>query len=231
MKTTTTILVADEDETARTFLTDNLKADGYEVLVAGDRAKALALLVKVPDLIVVDINGETLALIEALRAGDGLVAQADRATPVIALTSAGGHFRQIRLLERGGDDVLQKPYCYPELRARVEALLRRSAQRRNEIVRIGRLRIDLPGRRIAVGEQPLPVSNREFELLRALAAEPGKVVTRGELLRGFGYAADASTRTLDTHVARLRRKLTAAGAGPVIANVWGVGYRLDPEAR
>ncbi|MCL2419225.1 MAG: response regulator transcription factor [Conexibacteraceae bacterium] len=228
MLTTKTILVADEDAGARAFLSENLEADGYSVLVAFDRAKAMALLVKEPDLIVVDVNGQTLALIDALRAGDGLAAHADPATPVIALTAKADAVERVRLLERGGDDVVQKPYSYPELRARVQALLRRSAPHQSGVLRVGRLRLDTCSRRAVVGECPVQLTSREYELLRALAAQPGRVLTRGELLSGWGYGTAARTRTLDTHVARLRRKLTAAGAGPMLVNVWGVGYRLDP---
>ena len=226
-----TILVADEDPDERAFLSANLEADGYSVLAAGDRVKAMALLVKEPDLVVVDVNGGTLALMDALRSGEGIAAQTDPATPVIALTREPERFQQIRLLERGGDDVLQKPYSYPELRARMEAVLRRSAPRDTGVLRAGRLRIHTRGRRVFVDARPLALTTREYELLVALASEPGRVLTRAELLIAWGYSASAHTRTLDTHAARLRRKLTAAGAGPAIVNVWGVGYRLDPQVR
>ena len=225
-----TILVADEDPDERAFLSDNLEADGYSVLAASDRVKAMALLVKEPDLVVVDVNGGTLALIDALRSGEGIAAQTDPATPVIALTSEPEPFQQIRLLERG-DDVLQKPYSYPELRARLEAVLRRSAPRDTAVLRAGRLRIHTRSRRVFVDAHPVALTNREYELLVALASEPGRVLTRAELLIAWGYSAGAHTRTLDTHAARLRRKLAAAGAGPAIVTVWGVGYRLDPQVR
>ena len=143
MSTTTdvTILLAEEDDSTRAFLHDNLSADGYQVLVAPDRAKALALLSTAhPDLIVVDVNGQTLELLDTVRSGDGVAGRADPDTPMIVLSRNADRLQRIRLLDRGGDDVVRKPFAYPEVRARIAALLRRSQMRgRGErIVRAGR---------------------------------------------------------------------------------------------
>ena len=129
MSTTTdaTILLAEEDDSTRAFLHENLSADGYQVLVGADRAKALALLSTAhPDLIVVDVNGQTLELLDAIRTGEGIAGRTDTETPLIALSRDADRLQRIRLLERGGDDVVKKPFAYPELRARIAALLRRS---------------------------------------------------------------------------------------------------------
>jgi DNA-binding response OmpR family regulator len=116
--TTSTILLAEEHDTMRAFLADNLTADGYRVLIAPDRAKALALLSTAhPDLIVMDVNGETLALLDAIRSGDELAARVDPDTPLIVLSRDADRLQRIRVLERGGDDVVRKPFAYPELRA------------------------------------------------------------------------------------------------------------------
>ena len=125
--TTGTILVAEEDEATRGFLADNLTADGYRVLIAPDRPAALTLLSTAhPDLILVDVNGQTLALLDAIRCGDGLAGRVDPDTPLIVLSRDADRLQRIRVLERGGDDVVRKPFAYPELRARIAALLRRS---------------------------------------------------------------------------------------------------------
>src|SRR6516165_5621436 len=125
--TEATILLAEEDDATRAFLHENLSADGYQVLVAPDRAKALALLSTAhPDLIVVDINGETLELLDTVRAGEGIAGRADPDTPMIVLSREADRLQRIRLLDRGGDDVVKKPFAYPELRARIGAVLRRS---------------------------------------------------------------------------------------------------------
>ncbi|MGZ4182952.1 MAG: response regulator transcription factor [Solirubrobacteraceae bacterium] len=137
--TTSTILVAEEHDATRAFLADNLAADGYRVLVAPDRAKALALLsTSHPDLILVDINGQTLEFVDAIRSGEGLAGRADPEIPLIALSRDANRLQRIRVLERGGDDIVRKPFAYPELRARIGALLRRSGARRSApILRAG----------------------------------------------------------------------------------------------
>lgn len=235
MFTTTeaTILLAEEDDHTRRFLERNLSADGYRVLSATDRAKALALLsTAYPDLIVVDINGQTLELLDAVRGGEGVAGRADPETPVIAMSRDADRLQRIRMLERGGDDVVKKPFAYPELRARIAAVLRRSqtARRDARIVRAGAVIIDLRSRAVRVGERPVELSGTEYRLLLALAGEPHRVFTREELLRSvWGYQTFGRTRTLDSHAGRLRRKLCAGGE-KLVVNVWGVGYRLCDAA-
>jgi len=155
--TAATILLAEEHDVTRAVLHDNLSADGYRVLVAPDRAKALALLSTAhPDLIVVDINGQTLELLDAVRSGEGIAGRADPETPMIVLSRDANRLQRIRLLERGGDDVVKKPFAYPELRARIGAVLRRSqaTRRGRRVLRAGpgrdrRALARGPGRRAA----------------------------------------------------------------------------------
>jgi len=236
MSTTTaaTILVAEEEEMTRSFLYENLSADSYQVLVAPDRTKALALLSTAePDLLLVDVNGDTLSLIDALRSGEGLAGRADPDTPVIALGRDADRLQRIRLLDRGSDDVVKKPFAYPELRARIGAVLRCSqARSASRILRAGTLTIDTAGRDVRIGDRRLKLSAKEYELLVALAAEPHRVFTREELLRSvWGFRCMGRTRTLDSHASRLRRKLCDGHSDKLVVNVWGVGYRLsDPPA-
>lgn len=233
MTHTQTILVAEEHPAARTFLIDNLTADGYQTLEAEDRAKALALLdVQHPDLAVVDINGETLDLVDAVRSASGLASRIDPDTPLIVLTAQGDAVHRIRLLERGGDDVVAKPFAYPELRARIEAVLRRTRQAPSSRVRrIGPVTIDVPGREVRVADRRVELSAKEYELLLALSADPSRVFTREELLRDvWGFRSPGRTRTLDSHAHRLRHKLSPPGAAKLVVNVWGVGYRLCDQA-
>ena len=215
------------------FLADNLEADRYRVRTADSREKALAILsVQQPDVIVVDVNGKTLDLIDAIRDGDGLAGRVDPDTPLIVLTARVDELHRIRVLDRGGDDVLAKPYSYPELRARITALLRRArARRAPRMLRVGRA--DDRPRRTDRGDRRRTGSScpaKEYELLRTLAREPTRVFTREELLRDvWGHAHGGRTRTLDSHASRLRRRLADAGADGLLRNVWGVGYRLaDP---
>jgi DNA-binding response OmpR family regulator len=230
---THTILVAEEHPATRNFLIDNLAADGYRTLAAEDGAKALALLdVEHPDLVVVDINGDTLDLVDAVRSATGLASRVDPDTPLIALTGRSDAIHRIRLLERGGDDVVAKPFTYPELRARIAALLRRSEVRSAPLLRrIGPLTIDVPSREVRVGDQTVDLSAKEYELLLTLSNDPARVFTREELLRDvWGFRGPVRTRTLDSHAHRLRRKLSPSGSVKLVVNVWGVGYRLCAQA-
>ena len=232
--TAATILVAEEEEMTRSFLYENLSADGYRVLMAPDEAKALALLSTAqPDLALVDVNGDTLSLIDALRSGEGIAGRADPDTPVIALGRDADRLQRIRLLDRGSDDVVKKPFAYPELRARIGAVLRRSQTRRSgRVLRAGPVQIDTAGRDVRVGECRLKLAAKEYELLVALATDPHRVFTREELLRDvWGFRSLGRTRTLDSHASRLRRKLCDGRADKLVVNVWGVGYRLcDPPS-
>jgi DNA-binding response OmpR family regulator len=120
-----------------------------------------------------------------------------------------------------------KPFSYPELRLRIAALLRRADRglRRGRL-RVGELEVDPPSRNVTLRGRRVELSQKEFALLRTLAAEPTRVFTKEELLRTvWGFRSMGSTRTLDSHACRLRRKLGADGDRFVV-NVWGVGYRL-----
>jgi DNA-binding response OmpR family regulator len=197
------LLLADEDEITRAFLQDNLTADGYHVDTAPDRNQALARLrTTTPDLIVVDVNGQTLGLLDWLRGADSSLCAAATEPPVIVLTSNAEELHRVRLLERGGDDVLLKPFSYPELRARIAAVLRRTAPRQPRPILIaGPVRIDLRDRSVSVDERVVELSAVEYQLLCQLASEPTRVFTRDELMRDvWGYAAAGRTRTLDSHV-------------------------------
>jgi DNA-binding response OmpR family regulator len=227
--TTSTILVADEHDATRSFLADQLIADGYRVLVAPDRAKAIALMVTArPDLILVDVNGRTLEFVDAIRSGEGLAGRVNPDTPLIVLSRDADRLQRIRVLERGGDDIIKKPFAYPELRARIAAVLRRcELRRRTSILRAGPIAIDVRSREVRVFDRTVELSAKEYDLLVTLAGEPTRVFTRAELLRGvWGLQTFGHTRTLDSHASRLRRKLCGDGHDKLVINVWGVGYRL-----
>jgi DNA-binding response OmpR family regulator len=222
------ILVAEEDSVIRNFLGDNLTADGYEVLIAEDRAGALRILdAERPDLVVCDVNGDTLSLVDAVRGGDGVASRIEPDMPLIVITSATDELSRLRYFDRGSDDVIAKPFSYHELRARVRALLQRTYERRTPArLRIGELTIDPISRQVYLHGKLVTLASREFALLRQLASDPTRVFTKSELLRSvWGYRSWGSTRTLDSHACRLRQKLRVHG-DQLVVNVWGVGYRL-----
>jgi DNA-binding response OmpR family regulator len=229
MQSQTTILLCEEDAATRAFLADNLTADGYEVFVANDKATALkALEARQPDLVVCDVNGDTLRFLDAVRDGAGLAARIDPDVPLIVLTRRADELWRVRYLEHGSDDVVSKPFSYPELRGRVRALLRRTAARAPRgVTRVGPLHIDHVARAVQVCGTPVELSAREYALLTHLATDPRRVFTKHELLRDvWGFRSPGQTRTLDSYACRLRRKLTSTGDARFVENVWGVGYRL-----
>jgi DNA-binding response OmpR family regulator len=226
-----TILIVEDDPVLGTFLADNLAADGYEPVVAETFKDGLRELeFRRPDLVVVDLglpDGSGLDLIGRVRAADGLATRVDPMVPVIVLSGRSGELDRVRGFERGADDFVPKPFAYGELRLRVAAVLRR-AERRPGLGRltVGWLEVDPAGREVLLRGQRVPVSQKEFALLRALAADPTRVMTKSELLRDvWGYRTLGTTRTLDSHACRLRNKLGVHGDRFVV-NVWGVGYRL-----
>ena len=224
------VMVAVRDDTARMFLTDNLEADGYQPLAASCFGHARSRLADHVDALIVDLGPDTARLVDTVRGGGQTAV--DAWLPILAGSASEDLFYPLRLLDRGADDVIYEPWLYLEVRARLAALLRRAnAGRARRVLRAGVLRVDIGARRVWVGEAEVELTNREFELMRVLASEPDRVFTRNELLASVWDLGDwARTRTLDSHVARLRRKLSVDGANYLI-NVWGVGYRLTPAAR
>jgi DNA-binding response OmpR family regulator len=226
-----TILVVEDHQATRTFLADNLTADGYELLEAECAADAQRLMeTGYPDLAIIDLglpDHDGLELLRQVRDTDRIAGRLDPDLPMLVLSGRVSELDRLRGFERGCDDYVIKPFSYPELHARVAALLRRNRRRpRVGRLRIGSMEIDPLSRQVWVHGQHLPLSKKEFALLRALASDPTRVFTREELLRGvWGYRSIGRTRTLDSHASRLRKKLNGAGDRFVV-NVWGVGYRL-----
>ncbi|CAA9525467.1 MAG: Phosphate regulon transcriptional regulatory protein PhoB (SphR) [uncultured Solirubrobacteraceae bacterium] len=226
-----TILVVEDDDATRSYLAENLAADGYALLTADCAGDGWRLLeTKFPDLVLVDVglpDGSGLELLRRVRAADGVSSRVDPATPVLVLSGRRGELDRLRGFDRGADDYVAKPFSYAELRARIAALLRRT-QRRPGMgrLRVGTLELDPSSREVRVRGERVTLSQKEFSLLRTLASEPTRVWTKEELLRNvWGFRSLGATRTLDSHACRLRQKLGARGDHYVV-NVWGVGYRL-----
>jgi DNA-binding response OmpR family regulator len=226
-----TVIVVEDHLTTRSFLADNLSADGYDVLEAESAAQAERLIAtRSPDVAIVDLglpDRDGLELVSRVRNSDRIASRADPDLPILILTGRGGDLDRLRGFSRGCDDYVLKPFAYQELLARVRALLRRNARRpRSGRLRVGSLEIDPASRQVWVGDEAIALSKKEFALLRALATEPTRVFTREELLRGvWGFRVMCKTRTIDSHAHRLRKKLNSGG-DKFVLNVWGVGYRL-----
>lgn len=227
----TKVLVVEDDAATAEFLLDNLRADGYRAAAASGVGEGLrAIEVRQPDLVVLDLmlgDGNGLELLDRLRGADGLASRLDPELPVIVLSGRTSDTDRVRGFARGCDDYVGKPFSYPELHARMRAVLRRTADRsRRGILRVGPLVIDPITRRVRLEGRPVHLSAKEFSLLHALALDPTAVIPKETLLRDvWGYVSIGNTRTLDAHACRLRKKLESSPR-PFVLNLRGVGYRL-----
>jgi DNA-binding response OmpR family regulator len=224
------LVVCEDDTPTLELLCDNLVADRFGVLPAPNAADALRLCrFNHPDLLLLDLSlpdASGLDVLREIRCADGVGSRFDPNLPVIVLTGHGSDDDRVRGLESGADDFLVKPLFYPELRARIAAVLRRGRRRREGPLRVGEIVVDAARRKAWVGDREVTLSNKEFGLLRVLAGDPTRVFSKGELLEAvWGYRTPARTRTLDSHASRLRRKLDPEH-GRYVVNAWGFGYRL-----
>jgi DNA-binding response OmpR family regulator len=225
-----TVVVCEDDDPTRELLCDHLTADRYRALPAPSASDALRLCAyNQPDLLLLDLmlpDAAGIDVLRQIRAADGACDRFDPELPVLIVSGRGSEADRVRGLREGADDFVPKPFHYPELVARLAAVLRRRAGRRDGPIRVGELVVDPVTRSVRVGEREVELANKEFALLRTLATDPRRVFTKEELLRDvWGFRAMGRTRTLDSHASRLRRKLDPE-VGRYVVNCWGVGYRL-----
>jgi DNA-binding response OmpR family regulator len=223
------LLVVEDDGTIAAALTAGLRAHGHQVRhAASGRAALEAAGARTPDLVLLDLGLPDLDGVEVCRRLRGSAPSA----VVVVLTARSEEMDVVVALEAGADDYLTKPFRLGELLARVRAHLRRglSTAAPQPPVTVGDLTVDVAARRVSVDGREVPLRTKEFELLARLAAEPGTAVSRDALMADvWDPHWVGSTKTLDVHVAALRRKLAAAAPGraPAITTLRGHGYRLE----
>jgi DNA-binding response OmpR family regulator len=218
------LIVAESETATRGFLERQLTDDGFEVLGVSAPSEALTLAERVrPDLVLVS----ELDLCCRLREGEPGRSW-DRNVPVILLGGAESDVvDRVRAFERGADDYVGRPFSYEELRARIQAILRRTLHAAGDLLEAGEIVIDRPTRSVRIRGLRVQLPAKEYELLAKLAEQPMRVFTKEELLREvWGFRAMGRTRTLDSHASRLRRKIASVTDTPYVLNEWGVGYRL-----
>jgi two-component system alkaline phosphatase synthesis response regulator PhoP len=229
----TRVLVVEDQRDLAKGLKANLEVEGYDVDVAHTGAEALRIVAqRAPGLVLLDLmlpDLEGYDVLAQLR-GDG------HTMPVLILTARGEEVDKVRGFRLGADDYVTKPFGVMELVVRIEALLRRAGHGpgavrsgKDSVHRIGDIEIDVDDHSVRRRGKEVPLSPTAFALLLALVRKEGRVATRVELLRDvWGYASAVTTRTVDTHVAELRRRLEDNPAEPLhILTVWKVGYRLQ----
>ena len=227
----TRILVAEDDPDLALGLRNNLEIEGYDVRVARDGAEALALALQwqpallVLDLVMPKIDG--MRVLRELRERDSRVA-------VLILTARGEEADKVRGLKLGADDYVTKPFGLLELLARVESLLRRARgeptrETASQLLHFGDVEVDPVARRVRKAGVEVALRPKEYDLLLELLRHRGQVRSRLELMQTvWGYSSAVITRTVDTHMFELRRKLEADAARPRhIMTIRGIGYRLD----
>jgi two-component system phosphate regulon response regulator PhoB len=226
------ILIVDDEKDLVATLDYNLRKEGYQTRAATTGREALAAVQtgSLPALVILDLMLPDMSGTEVcrqLRAADRT-----RGIPVLMLTAKGEEIDRVVGFEVGADDYMVKPFSVRELMLRVNAILRRMQQAstpdEEEIVEFGRLRIDRSGHRVWVDATEVPLTALEFRLLSTFLARKGRVQTRETLLSDvWGIEAEITTRTVDTHVKRLREKLGAAGE--YVETIRGVGYRFRDQ--
>jgi len=219
------VLVAESNRRVRQAIAAYVRGDGFQVLEASNGLEALLVLrrgtvdIALVDAMLPEIDG--LELVRRVRR--------ESTVPIIMLTASRDEAARIAELEAGADDYVVEPLSMPEVTARMRAQLRRARGFETEptILRTGELELDLDAWRCSAGGREVELTRREFDLLSALLRYPGRIHTREQLLE-LVWGTDAiSPKTVDVHVAALRRKL---GSAITIATLRGLGYRLDPAA-
>jgi two-component system, OmpR family, response regulator PhoP len=218
------LLLIEDDAALRTGLARQLEADGYRVDQAADGAEGLYFAQEYPvDLAIVDlglpkVNG--LTIVQRLRA-EG------RQIPLLILTARGSWQDKVAGLEAGADDYLVKPFDYPELAARVKALLRRSLKAVSDVLAFGPLSIDFSAQVVRLDGEPLELTAFEYRLLEYLVRERARIVTKQELSDYlYPHGEDRDSNVLEVLMGRLRRKLDPDGQLAPVETVRGRGYRF-----
>jgi two-component system phosphate regulon response regulator PhoB len=222
------VIIEDERDLAE-LLAFNLQKEGFKTVIALDGPKGLeAVNSENPDLVILDLmlpglNG--IDLCKLLRKNESTAA-----IPVIMLTAKGEEIDKVVGFEVGADDYLVKPFSMRELLLRIKAILRRASPEKPEgrLITAGPISIDTSRHRITVNGEETVLTSTEFKLLMTLAERLGRMQSREHLLtQVWGYNSDADTRTVDTHITRLRNKLGTAG--DLVKTVRGFGYKMENE--
>jgi two-component system alkaline phosphatase synthesis response regulator PhoP len=226
LKQLKTVLVVDDERQIAEIAKDYLRHAGFAVLTAGDGVEALAVArERSPDLVVLDLGLPRLDGVEVARQ-----LRREGNVPIVMLTARVEESDRLLGLDIGADDYITKPFSPRELVARVRAVLRRSerADSGEDVVRRGDLTLDIPRMRVTGEGSVIELTSTEFELLAALARQPGRVFTRAQLLDAVhGGDVESFERAIDAHIKNIRRKIEPDPRNPrYVLTVYGIGYKF-----
>ena len=218
------VLIVDDDPDIQRLVSYNLMQAGFEVAAAETGRKALEAVQKhPPDLIILDLmlpDVDGMEVCRTLRQREN-----SRQIPIVMLTARGEEIDRVIGFELGADDYVMKPFSPRELVLRVKSIFRRMKNERSDMLRVGNIQVYPERRQCFVGTHSVVLTAKEFDLLQELMRAHGNVLTRDVLMgKVWGYHGEATSRTLDTHIRRLREKL--GGEGSHVETVRGVGYRM-----
>jgi two-component system KDP operon response regulator KdpE len=224
------VLIVEDDAPTRQVLARELKSAGYRVVEAEDGRSALErFAARRPDLVLLDLGLPDIDGLQVIRA-----IRREARTPIVILSGRYEEREKVEALDRGADDYVTKPFGVAELQARIRLAIRHAAGPAADAdsrLGIGPVALDAARHEVRVGDRPVELSPREFEILRVLLTHQGRIVTKGRLLRAvWGTAYQGEDDYVYVHVSNVRRKLTAADpaarAGSIIVTEPGVGYRV-----
>ena len=218
------VLIVDDDPDIVRLVSYNLAQAGFEPSSAGTGRQALEMIESTaPDLVLLDLMLPDIDGIEVCRTLRSR--ESTRLLPIVMLTARSEEIDRVVGFELGADDYVMKPFSTRELVLRVKSILRRTREDRSDVLRVGRIQLNSGRRECLLGTDPVSLTVKEFALLHELMKARGNVLTRDNLMdRVWGYHGEATSRTLDTHIRRLREKLGQEGG--CVETVRGVGYRV-----
>jgi DNA-binding response OmpR family regulator len=222
------ILIVDDNKQITSILEEYAKKEGYTTQIARDGQEAIREFEKInPDIILLDVMMPKMDGFEVCRE-----IRKKSNVPILMITARGEDFERIMGLDIGADDYIVKPFSPPEVMARVRAILRRlnpGEEKKQSILAVHNLEINLDEYRVSVAGQPVSLTKKEIEILWTLASNRNRVFSRDHLLNSvWGYDYFGDTRTVDSHIKRLRAKLDPYEKdGWEIKTIWGVGYKFE----
>jgi two-component system copper resistance phosphate regulon response regulator CusR len=219
------ILIIEDDKSMLSFLKNNLKHSGFSINASSNGQDGLNLaLTNSHDLIILDLNLPDISGFEVCQK----VRQAKLMTPILILSGEDKTSSKTLLLDSGADDYLTKPFCFTELIARINALLRRPAHISDNIIKIADLELDIKKQKVKRNNQEISLTRTEYLILELLLSKRGSIISRGEILeKVWDHEADIFSKAIETHILNIRNKIDKNKKIKIIETITGRGYKIS----